>query len=146
MTWPTLYFDRNVGWRLPEALRLLGLDVVHHNTLRSLLGLRETANLKTLFTNNEKDDVWLEFVGKRNWLVFTQDRKFHRAGFENELSAIKQFNVGCFYIWGAEANKWQKMVALCKGLDAMIAAAATTPKPFIYDVQSTGRLIKVLIP
>ena len=78
--------------------------------------------------------------------MFTQDRKFHRAGFENELSAIKQFNVGCFYIWGAEANKWQKMVSLCNGLDSMIIAAISTPKPFIYDLQKTGRLIQVPIP
>ena len=127
-------------------MRLLGLNVVHHNTRRGLLGLSETASLKTLFPHNEKDDVWLEFVGQRGWLVLTQDRKFHRAGFENELSAIKQFNVGCFYIWGAQANKWQKMVSLCKGLDAMIDAAAITPKPFIYDVQKSGRLIQVPIP
>lgn len=146
MTGPTLYFDRNIGWRVPEALRLLGLEVVHHNTPRKMLGLKETAKLKSLFAPNEKDDVWLQYVGKRGWLVFTQDRKFHRAGFENELSAIKQYNVGCFYIWGAEANKWQKMVALCKGLDEMIAVAAVTPKPFIFDVAKTGRLKRIMIP
>ena len=80
MTWPTLYFDRNVGWKVSEALKLLGIDVVHHNTKRSLLGLRETQSLRTLFAPNEKDDVWLEYVGKKDWLVLTQDRKFHRAG------------------------------------------------------------------
>lgn len=146
MIWPTLYFDRNVGWRIPEALRLLGIDTVHHHTRRSLLGLKETSSLKTLFAQDEKDDAWLRYVGERGWIVFTQDRKFHRAGFENELSAIKQFDVGCFYIWGAEANKWQKMVSLCKGLDSMIIAAVNTPKPFIYDLQKTGRLIQVPIP
>ena len=138
MNWPTLYFDRNVGYKLPEALRLLGLDVVHHNT-KSKYG-------KPLFAPDEKDDVWLEYVGTKDWLVLTQDRKFHRAGFEHELSAIKQFNVGCFYIWGAEANKWQKMVALCKALDTMVAAAALTQKPFIFDVQNSGKLIRVPIP
>lgn len=146
MIGPILYFDRSVGRSIPEALRILGLNTVHHHTRRSLLGLKETSTLKSLFAQNEKDDVWLEYVGQKGWIVFTQDRKFHRAGFENELSAIKQFNVGCFYIWGAEANKWQKMVALCRGLDAMIAAAATTPKPFIFDAQRTGKLIQVPIP
>jgi len=143
---PTLYFDRNVGWRVPEALRLLGHTVVHHNTRRKSLGLKEKSTLKTLFTPAEKDDVWLEYVGQKGWLVFTQDRKFHRAGFENKLSAIKQFNVGCFYIWGADANKWEKMKALCKGLDSMIVAADLTPRPFIYDVQKNGKLIPVPIP
>lgn len=146
MAEPTLYFDRNVGWRVPEALKLLGLKVVHHNTRRKLLGLKETPKLKTLFKQDEKDDVWLGYVGHQGWLVFTQDRKFHRAGFEAELSAIKQFNVGCFYIWGAEYNKWEKMRALCRGLDAMIAVAASTPKPFIFDADKNGKLTQVTIP
>lgn len=146
MAWPTLYFDRNVGWKLPEALKLLGIDVVHHNTPRSTFSLKAIPRQKTLFAPAEKDDVWLEYVGRQGWLVFTQDRKFHRAGFENELSAIKQFNVGCFYIWGAEATKWEKMKALCKGLDAMIEAAAVTPKPFIFDAQRSGKLTQIPIP
>jgi PIN domain-containing protein len=143
---PTLYFDRNVGWRVPEALKLLGFNVIHHNTKRRLLGLKETPQLKTLFAQNEKDDVWLQYVGQQGWLVLTQDRKFHRAGFEAELSAIKQFNVGCFYIWGAEHNKWQKMQALCRGLDGMITAAAMTSKPFIFDAERNGKLTRVPIP
>ena len=98
-----------------------------------------------MFAQDEKDDVWLSFVGRRDWLVFTQDRKFHRAGFENELSAIKQFNVGCFYIWGAQATKWEKMIALCLGLDHMIAVAEVTPKPFIFDVQRNGGLVQIPI-
>ena len=36
----TFYFDRNVGKRLPEALRLLGLPVIHHHTLRKDLGMK----------------------------------------------------------------------------------------------------------
>ena len=146
MQGPTLYFDRNVGWRVPEALKLLGLSVIHHNTHRKSLGLPNLSRQKTLFAPKEKDDTWLEFVGKRGWIVFTQDRKFHREGFENELAAIKQFNVGCFYIWGAEANKWEKMKALCRGLDAMLAVAAMMPKPFIFDAGRTGKLKQIPIP
>ena len=146
MAEPTLYFDRNIGWRIPEALKLLGLSVIHHHTRRSLLGLEETAKQRSLFAQSEKDDVWLSYVGKQGWLVFTQDRKFHRAGFEAELSAIKQFNVGCFYIWGAEETKWKKMQALCKGMDSMMEMARSTPKPFIFDADRNGKLTQVVIP
>lgn len=146
MQGPTLYFDRNIGWRVPEALKLLGLTVIHHNTPRKLLGLPRLPKQKTLFSPTEADDVWLQYVGQKGWVVFTQDRKFHREGYENELSAIKQFNVGCFYIWGAEATKWEKMKALCKGLDRMLAASAATPKPFIFDVEKTGKLKQIPIP
>lgn len=140
MRGPTLFFDRNVGKSIPEALRLLGWDAVHHH---SRLGGRSS---RSLFAHNEKDDKWLEHVGKEGWIVITQDRKFHLTGFENELSATKQFNVGCFYIWGAQANKWEKMKALCRGLEPMVAAAALETKPFIYDVGRTGRLKKIIIP
>jgi hypothetical protein len=143
---PTLYFDRNIGWRVPEALKLLGLNVVHHNTRRSLLGLTETVKLKTLFAQNETDDKWLEYVGQQGWIAFTQDSKFHRKGFENEMSAIKQFNVGCFYIWGAEEKKWEKMKALCRGLDTMLETAAKTPKPFIFSANRIGKLKQIPIP
>ena len=146
MAKPRLYFDRNVGRCVPEALRLLGLDVIHHNTPRSFLGLKNLGKQRTLFADKERDDVWLEYVGTQGWIVFTQDRKFHKEGFENEMSAIKQFNVGCFYIWGAEATRWEKMKALCRGLDAMLVAASLTTKPFIFDVNRHGKLKSIPIP
>jgi hypothetical protein len=143
----TLYFDRNVGTRLPDALRLLGLkNVVHHNSPRGMFGLKTTASLKYLFAQNEKDDVWLKYVGERNWVVLTQDRKFHNAGFENELSAIKQFNVGCFYIWGAEAKTWDKMIAFCRAFEHIIRASETTARPYIFDVEKSGKLHQIMLP
>lgn len=143
----TLYFDRNIGWKVPEAMRLLGLkNIVHHNTPRQHVGLNAIRNQKGLFANEETDDSWLKFVGEKGWIVLTQDSKFHKKGFENELSAIKQFNVGCFYVWGAEALKWDKMVSLCKAYDNIIEASKTTAKPFIYSCSKGGSLTQIPIP
>jgi len=143
----TLYFDRNVGRRVPEALSFLGVkNVVHHHTPRSVLGLKPVSGHKGLFADDEKDDSWLKFVGEKGWIVLTQDSKFHKKGFENELSAIKQYSVGCFYIWGAEAEKWQKMIALCKAYENIIEAATTTPKPFIFSCAKGGHLTQIAIP
>jgi hypothetical protein len=143
----TLYFDRNIGWRVPEAMRLLGLkNVVHHNTDRTHIGLKPIKGQKGLFADDETDDSWLKFVGEKGWIVLTQDSKFHKTGFENELSAIKQFSVGCFYIWGAEADKWQKMIALCKAYENIAEASQTTAKPFIYSCAKGGSLTQIPIP
>lgn len=143
----TLYFDRNVGTRVPEALRLLGLrNVVHHHSPRSQLGLKPSAGRTALFGHDEPDDAWLGFVGERGWLVLTQDRKFHRSGYENELSAIKQYRVGCFYLWGAEATTWEKMRAFARAFDNVVRAARETARPFIFDVSRTGRLAAIPIP
>lgn len=143
----SLYFDRNVGWKLPEAMKLLGLkNIFHHNTPRVHLGLKPIKNQKALFAPDETDDSWLKFVGEKGWIVLTQDSKFHKKGFENELSAIKQFNIGCFYIWGAEARKWEKMIALCKAYENIVKASSSTAKPFIYSVAKSGKLTQIQIP
>jgi hypothetical protein len=143
----TLYFDRNVGRKVPEALQLLGLkNVIHHHTPRTHLGLKPIKGQKGLFADNETDDSWLKFVGEKGWIVLTQDSKFHKKGFENELSAIKQFNVGCFYIWGAEAPRWDKMIALCKAYENIVDASNVTAKPFIYSCSKGGSLSQIPIP
>jgi hypothetical protein len=145
----TLYFDRNVGKRLPEALRLLQLHDVknnvihHHSEKRSIAGMRYKNRTEQLFKPEEKDDQWLEFVGKKNWIVFSQDRKFHTAGYENEMFALKQFNVGCFYLWGADARCADKALAFLKAYDKIVAAIQTTPKPFIYDLAKSGKLTRI---
>lgn len=143
----TLYFDRNVGTCLPEALRLLGLKyVVHHHSPRSQLGLKAAAGHTALFDGGEPDDSWLKFVGDRGWIVLTQDRKFHRSGHGNELSAIKQYRAGCFYLWGAEATTWEKMRAFCRAFDNILKTASSTQRPFIFDVARSGRLTPISIP
>lgn len=143
----TFYFDRNVGTRLPEALRLVQLkEVVHHHTPRIQLGLPVVGGRTKLFDDQEQDDTWLRFVGERNWLVLTQDRKFHRSGYENELSAIKQYRVGCFYLWGAEVPTWDKLRTFCRAFDHIVQAARDTPRPFIFDVARSGVLKPIPIP
>ena len=126
---------------------MIGLkNVVHHHTPRRQLAMRATKRLKNLFAPGEKDDSWLTFVGEKGWIVLTQDRKFHKEGFENELSAIKQFRVGCFYIWGAEATKWEKLRAFCRAFDNVKRAIENTPRPFIFDVTKAGKLRQITIP
>ena len=143
----TLYFDRNIGTRLPEALRLLGLrNVFHHHSPRSQLGLQTVAGRMKLFIDDEPDDSWLKFVGGKGWIVLTQDRKFHASGYENELSAIKQFSVGCFYLWGAEATTWEKMRSFSRAFDNIMGAAKGTSRPFIFDVSKSGKLQQIAIP
>ena len=91
MTSPlTLYFDINLGRRIPEALISLKCPFVikHH------LGLLD-AEGNPLFPQNTPDDVWLEYVGQRGWIVISRDGKFHRTAIERET--IKQHGVGCFY-------------------------------------------------
>lgn len=141
-----LYFDKNVGTRLPEALQRLDLDVAWHAMKQAKLGVTGHTHNDPLFHPEEEDDVWLANVGARGWIVFSHDRKFHKVGYESELSAIKQYSVGCFYLWGANAKKFEKAQCFFKAYDRILATIKTAPRPFIYDVQKNGRLKKLKIP
>lgn len=128
----TFYFDRNFGRRLPEALRKLGLIVEFQH------------DKKSRFRPTMPDDEWLAEVGKRKWVVFSHDRKFHLL--PAELSAIKQHEVGCFYLWGANDTTWGKARLFAKAYDRIVQAAATESRPFIYLVTKRGTLKKVKMP
>lgn len=99
-----------------------------------------------LFSEKTSDDEWLGYVGQRGWIAFSHDAKFHLPGYEIEMQAIKQFNVGCFYLWGASAIRRKKALCFLRAYDRIVEAVATTPKPFIYRINEKGLLSKVKIP
>lgn len=128
MPTPTLYFDRNFGIRFPQALLHLRLRIEHH---------------AAHFPQDEKDDKWLEHAGRWGWVVLSHDRKFHLL--DNEKAAIKQYKVGCFYLWGANATTWDKMKVFARAYDRIIDLATKTPTPYIFDVRKDGRIVRVPI-
>lgn len=98
-----------------------------------------------LFGDDVHDDTWLEFVGRKGWIAFSHDEKFHKPGYETEMAAIKQFNVGCFYLWGANAVCREKALCFLKAYDKILDLVASTPRPFIYRIDQHGGIVKVLI-
>lgn len=124
------FFDRSIGVRIPEALR-------HVRVPHRIEWHQEH------FDQNEQDDAWLSQVGSWGWIVFGQDYKFHEM--PSELAAIRQHNVGCFYLWGSEAPIWETMRAFAKGYDKIVQAADVTPRPFVFEVRKHGGLSQVVI-
>ena len=123
-----LFFDKNIGTTIPKALKKLKppFQVEYH---------------QIHFPKEELDDKWLPIVGKNNWTVIGHDRKFHER--ENELEAIQKYNIGCFYLWGAEATKWEKMKVFFKACEKIIQMDASTPRPFVYSIQKNGNLKQI---
>jgi hypothetical protein len=125
------FFDRSVGRAIPEALRILRLRVqVEYHQLH--------------FPADEQDDRWLPVVGAWGWLVIGQDYKYHRM--PSELYALRRYSVGCFYLWGAQAPRWETMRVFAKAYDRIVDAAAATPRPFVYRVFRDGRLVSIPLP
>jgi hypothetical protein len=129
-----LFFDRDLGTCLPVALIQLHFDRQFH----------EMHYHQQHFAQDEDDDIWLPKVGQWGWTIIGHDSSHHLK--EPEISAIKQYNIGCFYLWGAEAKRWEKMQCFAKAYERIVKAEQTTPKPFIYKVIKSGRLQQVPIP
>lgn len=130
------FWDKNIPKTIPEALLTLDLPV-------------GTEYFLPHFPLSDKypeggDDRWLSQVGSWGWIVISQDYRFHER--ENERYALKQYKIGCFYLWGAEARKWEILRCFARGYDRIVRAAGDTPRPFIYWITQTGLLRPVPIP
>ena len=130
------FWDKNIPKTIPEALLTLNLPVGTEYYLKH-------------FPLSDKypeggDDRWLSQVGSWGWVVISQDWSLHTK--PNELFALKQHNIGCFYLWGAQAPKWEILRCFARGYDRIIRAAANTPRPFIFWVAQIGILTPIRIP
>ena len=86
----------------------------------------------------------MSVVGPKNWIVFGHDQKWHDELANRE--AIKQHNIGCFYIWGGSVPTWDKLRCFARACPQIEKLAATTKKPFIYKVDFYRRVVPVPIP
>ena len=129
-----LFFDRDLGTCFPKALLELKFDKQFHKMHYH----------QQHFNIDEKDDVWMPIVGGWDWIVIGHDSSHHLR--EAEISAIKQYNIGCFYLWASESKRWDKMRCFARAYDKIVEAEKTTPRPFIYRVAKNGRLRSVAIP
>jgi hypothetical protein len=98
-------------------MRLLGLTYVYdHHMPSAKCGERSRPDCRGgLFAPEERDDV------------------------------LKQANVGVFYIWGANAAKWDTFCVLARAFPRLLILARNTPRPFIYKIAGNGRFIRVPI-
>jgi hypothetical protein len=130
----TFYFDRNFGKRFPEALAYMRPPFTvewHHSK-------------KNNFPQNMRDDAWLEICGRNGWIAFSHDQKFHTI--TAEAMAIRQHNVGCFYLPGASAETFYKVQLFLKAYQRIASLAVGSTKPFLYRVMLTGKIQPVRLP
>lgn len=126
----TLFFDVNVGTVVPRVLKDQMRLPVEYHVLHFPIDL--------------PDDEWLPQVGTWGWTVIGHDQNFHI--YPNELSAIKQYEIGCFYLWGGQATRWEKLRCFARAYDRILEADTKTTRPFIFRVTQAGTLRSVPIP
>jgi hypothetical protein len=96
------------------------------------------------FASDLHDDAWMAIVGPRKWVVFSQDRKFHKL--PAELLAIKQHAIRCFYLPMANENRWTSLCHFAWRFEKMQHLARTQSAPFIYEMKANRQFYKVELP
>lgn len=125
----TFFFDRNIGTKLPQALKQLSppFEVRWHQ--------------KEGYNHDMPDDEWLEKVGSLGWVVISQDWKFHLR--ENELLAIKAHRVKCVYLPGSGSTRWETYCRFVSSHKRITEACGIEKAPFILDLKKNGHLRKI---
>ena len=130
------FWDRNLGKSIPNVIRQLeppfGVEVHSEH-------FPETENHP-----EGGDDTWMSLLNQEDWFLLTKDHRIHHR--KNELEAIKRYGIGCFYLWGRNSPKWDIVQCFMAAAPAIIRAAETTPRPFIYRVDRSGSLSPVPLP
>ena len=129
-TGATLFFDRSVGTTIPRTLRRLRVPV-------GIEWHQEN------FSRDAADDAWLPVVGDKGWSVIGFDWSYHKN--QAELAAIQQYNIGVFYLWGAEGQTWERMFCFARAYARIVQAMNNTPRPFLYRVRQSGQLRRELL-
>lgn len=122
----TFFFDRNIGKKVPQALKVLGLPVEWHDSH---------------FAQDCPDDQWMPAVAENGWTVIGHDHKFHARS--AELWAIKQHRLGCFYLWGAQMPRWDKVRVFARAYDKIVGVMKNEVGPFVYRVDRRGVVRRV---
>jgi hypothetical protein len=124
MTEPFEFFiDRSLGrHQVPRALRAAGLTV---HTMAEVYGEQAGQRLK--------DEVWLEDVGRRGWIVLMKDDAIRRR--PAERAAVIASAVRAFCLTNAQLRGAQQAERLVANRHRIIAQAHNAG-PYIFGVHA----------
>ncbi len=88
------------------------------------------------------DDEWLHIVGQNKWVVISHDAKWHRE--PAAMEAIRQHNLKCFYLYGANSLMFFKLKSLAHNWEKISDRIKNERGPFIYRISQHNRLSRLL--
>lgn len=90
------------------------------------------------FAENALDEVWLDDVGRRGWVVITRDKAIRHR--ETEIAALKRAGVAAFVLTATGQTGPQNGAVLAKALPAMFRFLTGNKPPFIAAISASSRI------
>lgn len=126
----TLFIDR-CAWSgvLGRVLTAAGIDFIEHGQL---------------FPPASPDEVWLEGVAGKGWLVVTRDQRIRYK--VNEQAAAVRAGLHLFVFTQGGLTAAQTAELLVNAYPAMVRLAAIDPAPAFYSIQMGGHVARLKLP
>jgi hypothetical protein len=122
-----LVCDEDVGTRIPQALKLVGLNVL---------------SFKDSGLSSVPDVQWLTDAGRRNWLVFSCNKRMLDVPVERET--IIREKVGIVFLTSGQEWLPNTLRLILTKWEWLELIDTITPRPFAYYLYPSGRARKVL--
>lgn len=129
-----LFFDENVGYRVPEALRLVRVDNVEYLTQRFGVDGRPAQGVK--------DQDWIPVISDSH-LVISRDTRLLRRPHQKQLLADHRVGIVC--ITAAYASPIEMLAFMLRRLEGLRKLDAL-PRPFAFRTTLRGPFNRVELP
>ncbi len=122
------FVDHNLSPQLAKGMKAFGEDVVH---------------LTEFFPDSVDDPRYLARIGSEGWFLVTRDNRirFRPA----EWTALKEHQVGAFFMGGKNRNRCQLIQQLVRNWPRMKELAKKTRVPFAFRVPPSGTKFTTLL-
>ncbi len=117
----TFLLDNNLSKKLADGMKAFGEDVVH---------------LQDLFEPDISDTVLLEHLGKSGYILITRDLAIRKH--PAELAALRDNQVGAFFLAGKERKRCQLIQQLVRNWPRIKELAGKRKKPYAFRVPPSG--------
>ena len=124
------FIDNNLSVHLARGMRAFGEEVDH---------------LQDHFPPNCPGTEWLQYIGEKDYFLITRDNAIRRN--PAELSALKTYGVGAFFLGGKSRTRWELVQQLVRNWPKIQELAGRKRRPFAIRVPPSGtKMVDIPLP
>lgn len=118
------FIDNNLSKNLARGMRAFGEEVEH---------------LQDYYDEDTPDEVWLEYIGQKGMFLITRDEGIRHN--PAELSALRKYKVGAFFLGGKGLNRCHLIRQLVRNWPHIKKHSQTANLPFAFRIPPKGKKI-----